>query len=1199
MEPPLSREALGERIGSARHATNLSIRRAAALAKVPPSTAQGWFEGRLPTPALTSNFLDLLEALGLVESPEDRVAWQRAVATARSAPIVEGSPFVGLRSYTAQESAVYVGRERSYQALVEAVLRDDAPRPVVVLGDSGAGKSSLLAAGLIGTACAPGGPLAAFTPVAVRVADLHALTPPPGRVLLVVDQVEEAAALPTGERAAFFDALAGLPPHVTAVVAITADAFGFAMRDERLAASLAAPILVGPLSTAEYTRIIEEPARRHGRTVAPDLVRLILRDLRLYGEPAPGTALPLLSSAMRRCWAAAHGATLTSTHYLAMGGLWSALDEEAEAVYAGLTEQQKPLARRLLLALIQLDGDRVLRGRLPLEDLSEEMSPVVDAFLGSRLFTLYGGSVAVSHDALLSRWQRLRGWIDEERTSLLIARRIQMAAQVWEEGGSQDDALMPVEAELWSTWARQAGAPLLSARENSFITASLDLADAQQRAQADTIRTLRRRQQLAVAAAAIAIAMLVVAVGAGLQSSSLRQAAQASERSAQARQLALIADEIRPSAPNRAAQLSVASLALDESVESRSAVLKSAGTPLSTRSVGPSGTTMVSHVDGADVTLRADSSGIVTLWRGGSITGEAETFDSGGGQLFVLEGATVNGRALVLVGGQQTAAVWDVTGEPTRLLEFGDDTVAYSAAWSGSTVAVGTLEGDVRRVDLTDPDAPVRLPDLSLGEPMAVTGLAMTPETVFVGGASDTVTVFGFDGTRQADLAVAGTVISMNTSPDGSEVLAGTTQGFGYRFATPPAGPSLIDSVEFEASANAVRHLGDRLLVGGAFGELREYLPGWELVRSFPEPTVVTSLGARGDVLLAGATGGAVTAWPTAEDPRVLQLAEGRFFGVYSGADAVMLGSSSGGLVLGRDDDAWVELPVEAPADGDTYNGFAILSEDASVLVNLTEGGTLVTLERTDDGFEAVHRMPGQGGLADVEVSASGRYLSLGYRGEPGYRLFERDGDGWALVSVLEDTWPGGSGFTPDEGTFLAMHVDGKSAVLWRLTDDGPEEAATLTLADDAIPIDYAFSARGTLAVGDTAGRITVFDVSTPEEPQVLYELNDAQSELTQVGFGRGGELLYAATRAGRLWVWRIDDGSARLELSLRPEATNLTGAAWVEGYFVMALNGGRAVAWPDDPKAAVVDVCSRFGSRVSQEEWAALVPGVELTDGC
>ena len=59
------------------------------------------------------------------------------------------------------------------------------------------------------------------------------------------------------------------------------------------------------------------------------------------------------------------------------------------------------------------------------------------------------------------------------------------------------------------------------------------------------------------------------------------------------------------------------------------------------------------------------------------------------------------------------------------------------------------------------------------------------------------------------------------------------------------------------------------------------------------------------------------------------------------------------------------------------------------------------------------------------------------------------------------------------------------------------------------------------------------------------------------------------------------------------------TGAAWIDGYFVMALNGGRAVAWPDDPGAARTRLCEDFGSRISDEEWAALVPGVPLTDGC
>ncbi|MHA6523697.1 WD40 repeat domain-containing protein [Tessaracoccus sp. G1721] len=1199
MLPPQSRETLVETLVAARHAANLSIRRAATLAKVPPSTAQGWFEGRLPTPALTPHFLDLLQALGLIGSDDERAAWQRAVSSARSAPVVGESPYVGLRSYTAQEAAVYVGRERAYEALVEACLRPDAPRPIVVVGDSGAGKSSLLAAGLVGHACAPGGPMDGASPVSARVAELPTLTVPDGCRLLVVDQFEEAEALPPEERTAVFEALARLTAQVTCVVAITATAFGFAMRDERLAASLASPVLVGPLTPDEYAHIIEEPARRHGRTVAPDLVRLILRDLTLYGEPSPGTALPLLSSAMRRCWVAAQGATLTAAHYLATGGLWSALDEEAEAVYSALDERQQSLARRLMLALIQVDGDRILRRSIPLDDLDDDMSPVLDAFLGARLFALTGGAVAVSHDALLSRWERLRTWIEEERASLLIARRIQMAAQVWDEGGRQDDALMPVEAELWSSWARQKSAPLLSARENNFISSSLDLADTQQSAQADTIMRLRRRQQLAVAAAVIAITMLVVAVLAGLQSSYLREAAQASERSAQARQLALIADEVRADEPNPAGQLSVASLSLDESVESRSAVLKSAGTPLPTRATGPSGTTLIDHIEDADLTLRADSSGEVTLWRGGEIDGEAETLVSGGNQLFALKGTVVDGRVLALIGGQQTAAVWDLTGEPREILELGEDTVAYSAAWVGSTVLVGTLEGTIRRADLASADAPERLPDIALADEVAVTGLDATEDLIFAGGGASLVEVFRPDGSRVADIPVEGTVFAVDVSPDGGEVLVGTAQGFGYRYSTAPSGPALLTSLEFEGSANAVAHLGDRLLVGGSFGELREYTPGWELVRAYPEPTVVTSLDARGGDILAGATSGTVTAWRPDEDPEVLDLTDGRFYGVYSGSDAVLLGSTAGGLVVRRDGAGWVEMPVQAPPAGDAYTGYAILSEDATVLVNQTAAGSLVTLERTGDRFDAVDSMPGQEALADVEVSASGRYLALGYRGEPGYHLFSRDGDGWAPLAVLEDTWAGGSGFSPDEGLFVAMHVDGRSALLWRLGDEGPEKAATLTLADEAIPLDYAFSARGTLAVGDTAGRITVFDVTAPDEPAVLHELVEARSELTQVGFGRGGELLYAATREGRLWVWRLGDGAAELELSLRPGATTVTGAAWMDGHFVMALNGGRSVAWPDDPAAARDRLCEDFGSRISEEEWGSLVPGVPLTDGC
>jgi hypothetical protein len=149
--------------------------------------------------------------------------------------------------------------------------------------------------------------------------------------------------------------------------------------------------------------------------------------------------------------------------------------------------------------------------------------------------------------------------------------------------------------------------------------------------------------------------------------------------------------------PNTAAQLSVASLAIDGSVESRSAVLRSAGTALPTRATGPSGTTVVDHIEESDLIVRADSSGTATLWRGGSVGGQAETFASGGGQLFAVKGAVVDGRTLVFVGGQQTAAVWDVTEEPREVVDLGEDTVAYSASWARRCCSARSRAGSAAR----------------------------------------------------------------------------------------------------------------------------------------------------------------------------------------------------------------------------------------------------------------------------------------------------------------------------------------------------------------------------------------------------------------------------------------------------------------------------------------------------------------------
>ena len=307
MLPPLSRDALTQQMAAARSRIGLSIRRAAAIAEVPASTAQGWLEGRhLPTPSLMPQFMTLLRALQLV-TVHNETAWAEALDRMRRSSIVAESPYVGLRPYATTESSLFVGRERSLEELLEACSRTRPPRIVMVVGASGTGKSSLLAAGLIGRGTAPDGPLSHLTPVQLTVRDLLGWKTPLDETLLVVDQFEEIQQLRATETEELVDTLCRLPGHVTCVIGLNANAVGTVLRQERLAPFLASPVLVGPLTTAEYRRIIEVPARHHGRAVSTELTHVLIRDLHQYGYPDPGIVLPLLSNTLKRCWNATSG----------------------------------------------------------------------------------------------------------------------------------------------------------------------------------------------------------------------------------------------------------------------------------------------------------------------------------------------------------------------------------------------------------------------------------------------------------------------------------------------------------------------------------------------------------------------------------------------------------------------------------------------------------------------------------------------------------------------------------------------------------------------------------------------------------------------------------------------------------------------------------------------------------------------------
>ncbi|TMQ92074.1 hypothetical protein ETD83_28190 [Actinomadura soli] len=139
--------------------SGLSFRRMAAILNrggpesVSASTLSGWFNGdHLPTSMLVGVVPRLIGVLG-ERDPAKVAEWQAALDRVRVRPgprPAAAAPFRGLESYGPEHAEYFCGREALTADLLELAAQAYARgMPVMVIGASGSGKSSLLGAGLI------------------------------------------------------------------------------------------------------------------------------------------------------------------------------------------------------------------------------------------------------------------------------------------------------------------------------------------------------------------------------------------------------------------------------------------------------------------------------------------------------------------------------------------------------------------------------------------------------------------------------------------------------------------------------------------------------------------------------------------------------------------------------------------------------------------------------------------------------------------------------------------------------------------------------------------------------------------------------------------------------------------------------------------------------------------------------------------
>ncbi|GAB2493162.1 hypothetical protein GCM10027187_70260 [Streptosporangium sandarakinum] len=665
-------------------------------------------------------------------------------------------PYPGLSGFDRRYADWFFGRGSLLSELIARLDRRQVSGGIqVVEGKSGAGKSSLLQAGLLRELDldrVPGSsrwhkcvftpsnrPVEALTEQLAQVTGtedpdewtcrLAAADGP--RLVVVIDQFEELFTLCDDEeqRRRFVQLIVGLSgcrdgrrPAALVVIGVRAD-FYPALSDhpELRSAFHDGSLRVGAMSEAELREAVLRPAEKVGLSIERGLVELLFADLGVTsGETGPGSyeegRLPLLAHALRTTWQQRDGDTLTVDGYKQTGRIYGALAKTADQVYDRLPPEGGRLAERLLVRLVKVgEQSEDARRRILYDELVATSgdpplaAAVVDQFTSARLLTRHRDTVEITHEALLRDWPRLHTWLNTDRIGRLSRQKLEEAASTWEKQ-DRDPSFLYRGANLEQT--REIDPAELSTAARAFLTASRE-------------SDLRERRIRFAAKITIAVLVLIllattgVVIWQGLEAAQQRDMARASR-------IMVEADRQRESDASLSAQLALAAHRVKADDDTFTRVISEANSALPTPLLGhadvvnsityrPDGRVLASAGD--DLTIRlwdlSDPARPVPLGRPIGVPGAARRERSPQPMVFSPDGHTLIGSA-----GDETIRAWDVS-DPARPVPLGRPitgngrgVTAMALSPDGRTLASGD-DVAIRLWDVTDMARP-----LPLGRPL-------------------------------------------------------------------------------------------------------------------------------------------------------------------------------------------------------------------------------------------------------------------------------------------------------------------------------------------------------------------------------------------------------------------------------------------------------------------------------------------------
>ncbi len=1152
--------------------------------------------------------LQELERAILTQDPTLSVAAERAARPGEPVRLV--CPFKGLEPFETSDAEFFFGRER---LVAELLGRLGVTSFLAIIGPSGSGKSSLLRAGLLAT-------LDHWPHVLLRPGAEPVFEPPPGdRLVVAVDQFEELffASISEESRRAFIAALveAAWDPErrTVIVIALRADFFGQLAPYIELT-DLVGPnhVLLGPMSAGELRRAIEGPAERTGLAIEPGLVDALVDDV--AGEAG---GLPLLSTALLDLWQERDGRVLALADYRRTGGIRGAVGRHAEAAFRSLGTEDQKTARRVLLRLVAGgDGAALTRRRVTAAELDADddanVARVVGSLVEQRLLVASEGSVELVHEALLERWPRLAGWIEESAQARRLHRHLTQAALEWEES-RRDPGELYGGARLAAVleWADGAGDDAgLNRLEREFLEAS----------RTAFARAGRRLRNLL----AVVVVLLLAALVAGLAALHERGTARTQATAAIAQRLG--AQALVEPGLDRSLLLAREGVNLVDSAATRSNLLAALLRGPAALAVLHGGGARVLDdalsADGRMLAIRSDSSS-VTLFDTRTLRAVGPELTSSG-QIGYFGAIVRPVRALAFSPDGRTLAVGDSDGKRPTLELIDTRTLR--------TVAAVTAKQNVTMADV------VYAPDgrtVETGE--AVSGRSSPPAEVIVSRRAR-------DGRaiRRSKPIPGGRLIGFTHDGRSLLVTSGETKSFLLR-----AGSFSREQTFRISGAAALSPVGGIAAFGQDDGSvtLLDLATGVErpMARKATGKVIAAGFSTDGKVLATTSDDGSVDVWdvPTRTLRETFAGHAAAALGpVFSPDGATLYSGSSDGTVIVWDGRGSRRLgqPFRfdpAPAGGTGLHhapargastGVAV-SPDNSLFATSPAPGRITLWRARDQTVVATLRGP-FGAVDSIAFSHNGRLIAatgdapetvvwdvatrrisrlLGPAGEmgasgvafsPGDRLVGTAGiDGVARIYDLRTgrlfgtmTAPGRASFqdldfSPD-GTLVAAAGLGGAIVVWSVARRAPLRDIRQGNALLAI----RFSPDGKMiATGDLSGNVEFWDPLSGH--QVGRTLGGQNGLALSVTFDRRGTRVLTTSTDGKLRLWDLSSGKL-IGAPLPGADAGGWGTFFPDGTRVIAVfPSGTGVVWNVDPHAWRSQACRVAHRNLTRVEWRDLLP--------